>query len=534
MFQFLRNFSLPYALAVFFVAAVSLAVTSQALNTGMDISATAWADGDPFTFENVVEEARFLAAGAYKEPEKVSPELLAIGYDAWRDIRFRPEKALWSDLKIPFALQFFHSGFYYDRTVGVCEIVGGSPLPVALNKEMFDYGRSSGISAGLPERISPAGFRVHGPINTGSYYDEYLVFLGASYFRAVPKAGRYGLSARGLAVDTAMPDGEEFPWFRHFWIKRPERGEKALVVYALLDSPSLAGAFEFVTEPGKETVMDVKARLFFRRSVAKLGVAPLTSMYFYGEKPAPMAKRDYRPEVHDSDGLLVAFANGEKLWRPLKNPKTLQISEIQAQGVSGFGLLQRDTDFNNYQDLEARYDLRPSVWVEPKGGWGPGKVELVEIPTDQEIHDNIVAYFVPAQSPGPGDELALEYRLAWRLPEAARAGWGAVTASRSHEDDGGLLRTFIIDFEGGRLPGLAAGAQVEGVVSVGRGARIVEQQVFKNDVTGGWRLVFRLSLNEVSTLERVLSDKKAPLEMRAFLRHGDDVLTETWSYAVEL
>ena len=259
---------------------------------------------------------------------------------------------------------------------------------------------------------------MHCPLNTRRYYDELVSFLGASYFRALGRHLKYGLSARGLAIDTAVETGEEFPIFREFWIVRPKRKDKTVTVYALLDSPSAAGIYTFVITPGESTVMDVDARIFPRKEINKLGIAPLTSMYLFGENTKNKFD-DHRPEVHDSDGLLVLNGNGEWLWRPLDNSEYLRISAFVDENPKGFGLLQRDRNAAHYLDFEAHYEQRPSVWVEPLDDWGKGWVELVEIPSVQEIHDNVVAYWVPKDKPTPGQELRYRYRLHWfgnRLP----------------------------------------------------------------------------------------------------------------------
>ncbi|NLC71107.1 MAG: glucan biosynthesis protein G [Desulfuromonadaceae bacterium] len=482
-----------------------------------------------FTFDQLVDIARDLAATPYQAAQKPADFLLDIDFDAWRDIRFRPEKALWKGTGRPFEIQFFHPGFYFDRTVRINIIDGDKVAPLPGTKEMFDYGKNI-FAPQLPQEVGFAGFRIHGPIKSAEYYDEIAVFLGASYLRAVGKNHQYGLSARGLAVDTARPEGEEFPWFREFWIEAPAVGQKHLDVYALLDSQRLTGAYSFRITPGGETTMEVQSTLFLRAPVAKLGLAPLTSMFFFGENSSPRKFDDFRPEVHDSDGLQVLFGNGEWLWRPLQNPSGLQLNSFDATNIKGFGLLQRDRDFGNYQDLEARYETRPGVWVEPRGDWGPGRLELVLIPTQDEIHDNIVTYWVPAETPTPGVPYRADYLLRWLDPEKVHPPAGRVVSTRVGRAPGKDGRIFVLDFDGEPLRELPAEAQLVPIVWAGEGGEVLEQQAFRNQVTGAWRLVFHIKLAETTKIGQILPDKRPPLELRAFLKYGPDVISETWSY----
>jgi glucans biosynthesis protein len=347
-----------------------------------------------------------------------------------------------------------------------------------------------------------------------------IVFLGASYFRAVGRDLVYGLSARGVAVDTATPSGEEVPHFREFWVERPAAGAKSAVVYALLDSRRLTGAFRFVLTPGVETTVGIESRLFFREPVGKLGVAPLTSMFFHGENTM-LPVNDFRPEVHDSDGLLLESSTGEWLWRPLDNRQRLQVSSFDLPDPKGFGLIQRDRDFDHYQDLEARPDLRPSAWVQPAGPWGRGRVELVEIPTDEDINDNIVAYWVPEQPMGPGAPATYAYTLTFYSDDPGRPPGGRVLATRVDRSDD--TYRCVVDFVGKELEALPPETVLQGVVTIGAGTgqegELVEQRVEKNPVTGGFRLVFR-----------VRPSRRDPLPLRAFLQQGPGALTETWSY----
>jgi glucans biosynthesis protein len=507
---------------------------------------TAWAAASvekvPFAFENVVSEAKALSEKPFKSPKGEIPDsLMNIKYDQWRDIRFKPEKALWREEKLPFTVQFFHPGLYYDRTVGISIISPeGEVRPLPFTRAFFDY-KSEEVRALVPENLGFAGFRLHHPINKEDYYDEVAVFVGASYFRAVGRRMNYGLSARGLAIDTVLPSGEEFPYFKEFWLRQPRPEDREISFYALLDGPSVTGAYQFRLIPGKETRMEVRMTVFLRKPVAKLGIAPMTSMFHHGENTTHRHVDDFRPEVHDSDGLIIATGTGEWIWRPLVNPRTLMVNSFQDENPIGFGLSQRDMEFDHYQDLESNYENRPSLWISPVGSWGKGHVELIHIPTDKEIFDNIVAFWVPARLPEIGEPLTLAYNMRWHYAsDGARPPAGRVTATRTGKNkmEGarfGEARMFVVDFQGGKLDALPHDKPVEGVVSVGKGVKVAEQQVYKNRFTGGWRLVFQLITEDGSHVDRGPSARglASPLEIRAYLKLGESALTETWSYIFE-
>jgi glucans biosynthesis protein len=483
-----------------------------------------------FGFADVVEMAKNLAGKPFEAPKPIAEPLRKLDYDAWRNIRFDTKKSLWRDEKLPFEVQFFPPGFLYDRNIGFNVIDGSRVTPMSVTTDMFDFSQTGGLKEKLPPDMGTAGFRVHGAINKASYLDEFLVFLGATYFRAVGKNQGYGLSARGLTVNTAEQSGEEFPWFREFWFRKPAKGDKSVTIYALMDSESLTGAYSFTATPGDETVIEVTSRIFLRKPVKSLGVAPLTSMFLYGENSDPGSRMDWRPEVHDSDGLLVHMRNGEWLWRPLRNPATLQVNAFEAGAVRGFGLMQRDTDFRDYQDLESAFERRPSLWIEPTSDWGQGVVKLVNIPSDKEVHDNVAAFWNPEQAPEPGKMLSFDYRMRWLTAPDKLPPGAMVTATRTSRPDPDS-RMFIIDFSGGPPAGQSA-TTVQGVVDAAQGARVVDQQAYRNTVTGGWRLSFKVAVEARAALASMSLEKRSPIELRAYLKFGDGSVSETWSYAM--
>lgn len=470
----------------------------------------------PFSAAQVRQMARELAASSYKEPDTGLPDSLRdLPYDLYRDIRFLPEKALWRGTGVPFEIQLFHRGFLYRNRVQISLVENGQATPVVYSPDFFSYGRVTPQPANID--LGFAGFRLHGPMNRPDYFDEIVVFLGASYFRAIAKDQIYGLSARGLAIRTADSSGEEFPAWRAFWIERPAPNVNSVVVHGLLDSESAAAAYRFTIRPGDITVIDVEMALYPRRDIDKGGLAPLTSMFLFDANDR-VGIDDFRPGVHDSDGLAMWNGRGERLWRPLINPDTLQVSDFYDTNPRGFGLMQRQRDFHDFEDLEARYEKRPSLWIEPIGDWGEGAVQLVEIPTREEIHDNIVAYWRPKAVLKAGGEYLYNYRMHWcgqnpsMPPELARFHKTRIGLVPGEEE----RRLFVIDAIGGRLKDIPLDDQVRATVSTNYGS-IEHIVVQPNPETGGWRLSFRL----VPSGEPVV-------ELRAQLLRGEDRLSEVW------
>jgi len=473
-----------------------------------------------FSFDDVAALAQTQAQRPYQSASRQPPaELAALTYDQYRDIRFRPDHALWRPDKLPFELMFFHLGKFQTEPVRINEVTPQGVRHVRYRSADFDYGKNK-LSPQKWGDLGFAGFRAHYPFNNTSYKDELVVFLGASYFRALGAGQRYGLSARGLAIDTIGGKTEEFPRFAEFWIVKPEANAKTLTIFALLDSPRASGAYQFDVQPGTQTAMNVRARLFLRTSVATLGIAPLTSMYFFGENQPH--RTDFRPEVHDSDGLMLAMGEGEWIWRPLNNPKQTLTTSFTMKQLRGFGLMQRDRRFASYEDPEASYELRPSAWVEPVGNWGPGRVELVQLSTPDETNDNIVAYWVPEQAPAPGQPMDFSYRVLWQGEQMQRppGGWVVQTrAGRGFAELAADEQQFIVDFTGPTLTALPADAPVKAVVSTPSNGQILESNAYRLEATGAWRMAVRVKqLNPAQ-----------PTELRGYLQRGEDVLTETWS-----
>jgi len=484
----------------------------------------------PFGFADVERRASDLSKVPYaaKAPPLPAP-IAKLDYDAWRDIRFKPEKAFFGAEGSPFRLQLFHLGFLYDRPVTVNLVRGGVATPIAYQASLFDMGRTK-LDKALPVDLGFAGLRIHSFLNSPSVLDELIVFLGASYYRFLGRDELYGLSARGLAVNVEGQGGpEEFPVFREFWVTMPEKNADALVIDALLDSPGLTGAFRFTVHPGDETTVAVQTTLYPRTELTTVGLAPLTSMFFIGENDRRHSD-DYRPELHDSDGLQIATGSGEWLWRPLDNPKDRRISNFIDTDPKGFGLLQRDRRFETYQDLEASYHRRPGYFVEPVGAWGEGAVMLMELPTDTETNDNIVACWRPRRPYAAGEAVRLSYRVrsvggaplhpGGRVVNTFAAATVASGTAKSEEAKGALSRRFLVDFAGGDLAYYRADpGRVEVIASASNG-KVTATSLVANAHTGGLR----------AAIDVMVSAPGQATDLRAFLRAEGRALSETWTY----
>ncbi len=489
-----------------------------------------------FGFDDVAQIAERNAARAYVAPAARLPDELArLDYDGLRDIRYRPDRAIWRAQGLPFELQFFHLGQHHTQPVDVHEVHDGRARRFDYDPDAWAFGRRRFDRSGW-RGLGHAGFRVHYALNDAGYKDELIVFLGASYFRALGRGQQYGLSARALAIDTVggtpATGGEEFPRFTGFWIERPARDARALTIHALLDSPRATAAATFVVTPGDSTVVQTRLRVWARAGaapIAMLGVAPLTSMYLHGENQ-PQAV-DFRPEVHDSDGLAIAGRSdaaataSEWIWRPLVNPPadpyTPLAPSFALARLDGFGLLQRDRRAAAYEDPEARYERRPSAWVEPIGDWGPGRVQLLLLPTPDETEDNVVAAWVPARPLVAGRPLEFAYRLHWQGDALTAPPHGHTVQTRRGRGWAKLAHgevQHVVDFDGPALRALPANAALKAVATSGSGGRVTHAHAYPLP-QGGWRLQLRVQRD----------DAARPLELRAFLEHAGRALTETWA-----
>ena len=441
-----------------------------------------------------------------------------LGYDDYRRISFDQNAAIWARQDRNFTLDLFHPGFLYTTPVSINLVVEGVSRQVLYTTDIFNYDEDLENVSQLNAQ-GYSGFRVYHPINKPDRYEEFLVFQGASYFRSTAKDQFYGLSARGLAINTAQPQGEEFPYFTDFWIERPEPDAEHIKIHALLNSPSVTGAYSFNVRPGDSTVIDVDATLFPRQNMTHFGIAPLTSMFLFDATNRSRFD-DYRNAVHDSDGLQILMENGEQIWRPLSNPQRLQMSSFLAPSVKGFGLMQRHQQFEDFNDSEARYDKRTSLWIEPLEDWGNGHVTLIEIPTPQEVHDNIVAYWEPEISMQAGEQYEYKYRMHWGPASPYRLEEGRILdTSRGKAMDGDDL-VFVIDFSNAAdLPNVATDPNaVEVRVETSAGSVTSANGVLVES-TGNYRAYVRMNPGRAD-----LAD------MRVSLHVDDQQWGETWIY----
>jgi len=466
-----------------------------------------------FSFDTLLAEAKRRAAMPYSPQRSTLPAGLdKLSPEQYRAIRFNPDAGIWRQEALPFRLELLRAGYnLHSAAVTVSTVEGGMAQDLVATPAMFDMGPSPPQLGKVSLPLS--GFRIRSQINAKKVWDEFLVFQGASYFRAVAQHLLYGLSARGLAINTAEPSGEEFPAFTHFWIERPAPRAASIVIDALLESNSTTGAYRFTVQPGVETVMDVELTLFPRADMRVAGIAPLTSMFLFDETNRGRLD-DYRPEVHDSDGLQITSKTGEHVFRQLANPTQLQVSTFTTQAPQGFGLVQRSREQSDFQDFENLYERRPSAWVEPKGDWGPGAVELVEIPSGRESNDNIVAFWRPAQGLTAGHPAAFAYRLTWLAEPALPKSLGKVVATRAGASLDGKRRVFILDFVG-------AGEKTDGLrLDLGASAgRISNTTLASNSAMHGLRASFEIDPNDAELIE-----------LRLRIMRGDQPVTETWLY----
>jgi len=483
---------------------------------------------ESFSFDSLVGEAKALAAKDYVPPLRPPAAILdQLTYEEHGKIHFNTDYALFADGPGRYPVTFFHLGKFFQTPVRMHVVANGEAQEIVYDDSYFDMPPDS-PAHNLPKGSGFAGFRFQESRLDNKLdwrKNDWVAFLGASYFRAIGELYQYGLSARGIAVDVAVAGrSEEFPDFIHFYFETPANDGNAVTIYALLDGPSLAGAYRFDMRREAGVVMDIEKQLFLRKDIARFGIAPLTSMYWYSEAMKPTAV-DWRPEVHDSDGLALWTGVGERIWRPLNNPLRITASAFTDSDPRGFGLLQRDRNFEHYLD-GVHYERRPSLWVEPLDKWGKGAVQLVELPTNDEIHDNVVAMWVPEEQAKAGSAHRFHYRLHWLADEPYPSPLGRCVATRL--GNGGEpgkprpkgVRKFMVEFLGGPLADLPFGVKPEPVLWASRGTfSYVFTEAVPDDVPGHWRAQFDLTV-----------DGADPVDMRLYLKAEDKVLTETWLY----
>lgn len=470
----------------------------------------------PFDGDTVFDIARALAAQPYTPRPQIPESWRNLSYDQYRKIWFDGRNALWEGSDAPHRVDVFPPGLYFPQAVSLHVVKAGQARSIRFDMDVFDT-TDKFPNVEIDDTLGYSGLRLRAELEKPGIFQEYAVFQGASYFRGIGTGEIYGLSARGLALKTADPEGEEFPDFTAFWMETPAPGAERIVLHALLDSPSCTGAYRFELTHGPVLEMKISATIFARKDMTHIGIAPLTSMFLFDDT---MRQRfsDFRAAVHDSDGLMIHNGAGEVIWRPLANPIDLQISAFSDENPHGFGLMQRKRAFSDFNDLEALYHERPAVWITPGEDWGQGAITLVEIPTDLEIYDNIVAYWRPLAGLAAGDSHQMSYTLHWGAdPVASTADLPVrvLNTAMGGRPEGGLI--FAIDFApGADVPEDLS--QVEIILRSSAGT-VSAGIVQRNPETNGPRLAFTFMPDD------------APLaEFRAQLRVDDGPLSEVWLY----
>ncbi len=473
------------------------------------------AEGVSFSREWLETEALSRSREAYKPSPEVPEAWRDLSYDNYRRIRFNTKKAIWARENRPAQLDLFPAGLYFPNPVRIHTVTDGVATVVPFDFSLFET-NDDFPKLPIDDSMGYSGLRLRAELNKRSFFEEFVVFQGASYFRAIANGQAYGLSARGLALRTASTEGEEFPTFTDFWVEAPEPGATQFMIHALMDSPSTTGAYSFSVKPGMPTEISVEAVLYPREDLSHVGLGALTSMFLFDETNRSRFD-DFRPAVHDSEGLLMFNGGGERLWRPLANHKKVEISAFQDRNPRGFGLMQRTRDPERFADLEALYHARPSLWITPREDWGPGAVELIEIPAKREIYDNIVAYWRPRKAIPAGKAFRFSYDMAWggeppTLPDVAQ-----VLNTRMGKGFDQKKTVITIDFAD--HPAFEGDLDDIGIVLRGSSGKLSPGVLQRNPGTGGVRLAFSFVPVEAKLIE-----------MRAQLLSNKAPVSEVWLY----
>jgi len=456
--------------------------------------------------------ARALAGAPYLAPQPALPPAFAsLPYERYVTIKALPEAMAWGGEGRGFVIEPLHRGFVFEAPVSINLVEDGAVRHLAYDAGRFDFGKVK-PPEGSQGDLGFSGFRVHASLD-GEGPAECAIFQGASFFKALARGQSYGITARALSLWGADNRGEEFSAFRAFWIERPEPGASALVIHAVVDSPSATAALRLTLRPGRTTTIDVEGRLFARVALGHVGLAGMTGTHLFGGTGRRFPE-DPRPAAYAVSGLGMRNGRGEALWRPVNNPATLEMSLFSDRDPKGFGLLQRERDYAAFQDDVQRWELRPSLWVEPAGSWGEGAVQLVEIPNTSEVNENVLTYWRPKAPIPAGGELAFAYRQSWCW-DCAADGLARVANTRVGKGTG-RRRVFLVDFAGERLGPNRPRPEV--LLAAGTG-KIARQRVFAYPERQVLRVAFEVE-----------PEADAPQEMRLALADAEGPVSETWLY----
>ncbi len=516
------------------------------LNSTLFFSYTPYAFAEDFTLTNIKKLAQTLAKKEYEEKENEYLDAFEdFDVDEWRTIKHQEEKFLWKDEKLPFALEFFAPGYLLQDAIKINIVDNGQSKEIKANRDLFKA--EEDILEDLPENFEVGGFRILHPLENSNKYQSIASFIGATFFRGTGRDGHDGVYARGVTVNTALQEGEEFPSFTEVWIEKPNKNDRILIIYALMDSPSMTGVFTFKIEPGTSTVMNVDS-VFYPRSgvekVSKIGIAPLASMFYFSRNNGIISDNK-KEEAHSSDGLLYTDSENNWLWRPLSNPRRLSITNIIDDNPKGFGLFQRNTNPYSYKNKDALYHQQSSLWVEPIGDWGKGSLELIEIPTRSDKHNNIALFWVPQEfenqeSINETTGISYSYKLYWISANASPHLLGRVVSTEEiHNEDNERICTFHVDFISESLNSLPATTGLSSVIELPKDVELLDKYLEKNEENNGWRLVFTVLLPEPESIVQTLIPARNPkkIHFQAYLIRGENLptpITELWQYDLTL
>ncbi len=542
------TFKAMAALLLFMCCILTLCpVKALAINT-QSISAKATTNTATYIFEHVQQLAKELAKSPYKKQHHELIDHLhhELESEEWATIHHRPQAHIWNNENLPFTIEILPPGFLLQDPIKIFIIEANIPKPLSVTRDMFTAPNIA-LLKHFPSHFEAGGFRILFPLQQHNAPQPIASFIGATFFRGFGRDAQDGVFARGITLNTAIQEGEEFPSFTHFWIEKPQQDAKTITLYALMDSASMTGAFSFILHPGTSTIMDVHCQLYPRNeehTVQKVGIAPLASMFFSSKYNGDFHTTQHS-NAHSSDGFLYSDAQKNWTWRPLHNPKRLTITNISNNNPSGFGLIQRNIDPKTFQDPTANFDTRASLWVEPKGTWGAGHIELIEIPTRSDRHNNIALFWVPDNltpltQESPQTNIAYAYTLYWMPPGANPHILGKVTSTKiilRNEDENTC--TFWVDFVSESLKALPANTGLTSVLELPKDVELLSKHLVKNTENGGWRLIFSVLLPEPESIVQTLIPARSPKSIRfkAHLKRGENLpnaITEIWQYDVTL